>query len=1038
MLMEKRFVTFLIALVSFLSAAAQTTLTGRVTDARTGEPLIGASLVPKSSKELGAVTDTDGRFRLTTKVELPLTLSVQYVGYRSQEVDVYDASESVDIQLIDNSNKIHEVVIVGYGEQKRLELTSAIATVGSELLRQSNNSVESALQGAVAGLNVTTTSGQPGATSNIRIRGGNSITGGNEPLYVIDGFIVYNDPSTNKTGASGSDAVLDPLSFLNPADIESIEVLKDVSATAIYGTRGANGVIIITTKKGSHGRNNISYSGSFGWSTAAKKLNFLDAWQFTDLYNELNPANPLPTPTQSYDWQDAALRTAFSQEHQLSFIGGDEISRYTISGSYKDQQGIIIGTDLKRYAGRINYERNLFPNLLVGINASGAYSNLKGLRNVDHGNSAQTAKWAANTWMSVLITPATQPIYNADGSYNYAPTPVSQDIFTRDGQPVVGNPISDLNDTQTSTTNTRIIATGFAQWEPVKHLKLKASVGADLSNTRESNYSPSYTTMGLDYNGVASVGSSRTNVWQTEFTATYDNTFKRLHHVNLLAGYTTQRTDRDPFSTTVRTFANDATGYNNLSAGSDLYQSTSDAFVSTLQSWLARANYSYDQRYNLSLTLRADGSSRFAKNNKWGWFPSLGLSWNIDREKFIRLGKQVDYLQLRLSAGVVGNQEIGDYQFGANIAPTQQSLIVGGQEVVAYYIQNKANPNLKWERTASYNAGISGGFFKSRLTVALDAYYKKTSDLLLLVPVEQVTGYETSLRNVGSVTNKGVELELGGVLIDRKDLHWTANFNIAHNKNKVKSLGVASSIIPAFSGATLGYISPVIVTVGQPLGTFYGYKFKGIVQTDTDISQLTPQSINTLEPGNPIYEDVNGDGVVNTDDQTVLGNSQPKFTYGFNTSLRWKRLDAFVSIAGSYGNKLYNGLATRLTKGSTYYNSLAVVANRWTPTNPSNLVQKASNELTVVSDDRYVEDASYLRVKNIQVGYTFPVPQITKDAKIRAYLSLQNFFTITDYSGYDPEASRNGMDEHSALYQGVDLATYPSAKTVQVGLQLTL
>jgi len=1036
--MKTRLVLFLIVLATVLPSAAQTTITGHIADARTGESLIGASVVPKSSKELGAVTDVDGNFTLVTNVELPLTLSVQYVGYRPQEVDVYDAAEPVDILLSDNASRLNEVVVIGYGEQKRLELTSAISSVGSEVLRQQNNSVESALQGAVAGLNVTQTSGQPGAASIIRIRGGNSITGGNEPLYVIDGFIVYNDPATTRTGASGSDATLDPLAFLNPADIESIEVLKDVSATAIYGTRGANGVIIITTKKGSHGRNNISYNASFGWSKAAKKLDFLNAQQFTDLYNELNPNNTLPTPAQTYDWQDAALQTALTQEHQLSFVGGDERSRYSISGNYKNQEGIIIGTDLKRYAARINYERNILPNLLVGVNASGAYNKLKGLRNVDHNNSGQTGKWAANTWMSVITTPTTQAIYNADGSYNYSPTPTSQDIFLRNGEQVVGNPISDLNNTELSSSNTRILGTAFAEWEAVKHLKLKISLGADLSNTRESNYSPSYTTTGLSYNGVASVGSNRTNVWQAEFTAAYDKTFKRLHHINILGGYTTQRTDSKGFATTVRNFANDSSGADNLSAGSDIYNSTSSSYTSTLKSVLARANYSYDSRYNVSLTLRADGSSRFAENNKWGWFPSLGLSWNIDREKWLHLGKSVDFIQLRASVGTVGNQEIGDYQFAANVTPSTTSHIVNGQETVAYYLTNKANPDLKWETTTSYNIGLSTGFFQNRLTVTLDAYYKKTNDLLLQVPIEEVTGFSTALRNVGSVTNKGVELEIGGVLIDNKNWKWNVNGNIAHNKNEVTSLGNVSEIIPSMSGATLGYISPLIITTGQPLGTFYGYRFKGIVQNDTDISSLPTQSAVVLEPGNPIYEDVNGDGVVNGEDQTVLGNSQPKFTYGFNTSLRWKNLDFFLSLSGSYGNKLYNGLAVRLTKGTTYYNGFSDIANRWTPTHPSNTIQKASDDITIVSDDRYVEDASYLRVKNIQLGYTLPVPQITKDAKIRAYISLQNFFTITNYSGYDPEASRNGIDEHSALYQGIDMATYPAAKTVLVGLQVTL
>lgn len=1036
--MKKRLFISIVVLAASISAFAQTTLTGRITDARTGEPLIGASLVPKSSKELGAVTDIDGNFKLVTNVELPLTLSVQFIGYRSQEVDVYDASEPIDIQLIDASDRINEVVIIGYGAQKRLELTSSISTVGQDLLNQSVGSVENALQGAVAGLNVATTSGQPGAVSNIRIRGGNSITGGNEPLYVIDGLIVYNDIASTSTGASGSDAALDPLSFLNPNDIERIEVLKDVAATAIYGTRGANGVIIITTKKGSHGKNNISYSGTFGWSKAAKTLDFLNAQQFTELYNELTPNAPLAAPTANYDWQDAALRTAFSQEHQISFTGGDEVSRYTISGGYKDQKGIIIGTDLKRYTGRINYERNILKNLLIGVNATGAYSNLEGLRNVDHDNSGQTAKWAANSWMSALITPQTQAIYNADGSFNYSPTPISQDLFIRDGQTVVGNPISDLYNIKTSTSNTRVIANAFAEWEVIKNLKLKANIGADLSNTKQNNYSPSYTTTGLEHNGVASVGDNRTNVWQAEFTASYDNTFKRLHHINVLGGYTTQRTDRSGFATTVRNFANDDTGYDNLSAGSDLYRSTSNRIISTLQSVLGRVNYSFDSRYNASLTLRADGSSRFAKDHKWGWFPSAGFSWNIDKEKFIHLGKQVDFLQFRLSAGIVGNQEIGDYQFAATASPTETPFIYNGQETVAYYIVNKANPDLKWEKTASYNIGISSGFFQNRLNVTLDAYYKKTSDLLLQVPVEGVTGYATALRNAGSVTNKGIELEIGAVLIDRKDLKWNVNGNIAHNKNEVTSLGQATSIIPSIGGATLGYISPLIVAVGEPLGTFYGYKFAGIVQSEEQAATLTPQTINKLEPGNPYYEDINGDGVVNTEDQTILGNAQPKFTYGLNTTLKYKQFDLLIAIAGSYGNKLYNGLATRLTKGSTYYNSLAVVADRWTPTHPSNEIQKASNDLTVVSDSRYVENASYLRVKNIQLGYTFPVPQITRDARLRLYLSLQNFFTITNYSGYDPEGGRNGASEQSGIYQGIDMATYPTAKTVQLGINVTL
>ena len=1030
--MKTRLVLFLIVLATVLPSAAQTTITGHIVDARTGESLIGASVVPKSSNELGAVTDVDGNFTLVTNVELPLTLSVQYVGYRPQEVDVYDAAEPVDIQLSDNASRLNEVVVIGYGEQKRLELTSAISSVGTDLLQQQNNSVESALQGAVAGLNVTQTSGQPGAASIIRIRGGNSITGGNEPLYVIDGFIVYNDPAATRTGAKTSDATLDPLSFLNPSDIQSIEVLKDVSATAIYGTRGANGVIIITTKKGSHGRNNINYSATFGWSTIGKKLKYLNAQQWVGLWNELYDNGEvgyhIDTPTQSYDWQDAALRTGFSQEHQLSAVGGDEISRYSLSGGYKSQDGIVKGTGLKRYVGRANYERNIFPTLLVGINANGAYNKITGV--ADNSGSM----FAPSPWVAAISHTPYTAIYNADGTYNYDPTPTSVDIYN--GR--VGNPISDLENTKAETENTRFIGTGFAEWTVIPQLKLKASIGADISNTRQSYYAPSYTTGGLANNGYSSVGQTKTTTWQTEYTANYSNVFKGKHSVNALLGYTAQRTDRSSVATTSYGFSNDATGYDNLGAAATTLPSVSSHYISTLQSWIGRVNYSYDSRYNASLTLRADGSSRFAKNHRWGWFPSLGLSWNIDREKWLHLGKSVDFIQLRASVGTVGNQEIGDYQYAANVVP--RTVIINNQKATSYIIENKSNPDLKWETTTSYNIGLSTGFFQNRLTVTLDAYYKKTKDLLLDVPVEQVTGFSTVLRNVGSVTNKGIELEIGGVLIDNKNWKWNVNANIAHNKNEVTSLGNSEYFIPDFNSVgTLQYINPLIVKVGEPLGTFFGYRFKGIIQSDEDLSSLPAQTNSTVEPGNPKFEDVNNDGVVNEQDRVVLGNIQPKFTYGFNTKVAYKNWDLFVSISGSYGNKLFNALACRLDRGNGYYyNPLAEVADRWTPTHPSNTIQKATSATSIYADDRFVENASYLKFRNIQLGYTLPVPQITKDAKLRLYVSLQNFFTITSYSGYDPEANRNGIDETSALYQGVDYGAYPAAKTVLVGFNITL
>lgn len=1019
------FLTTGLAITTLATAQTQQyRISGQIIDESLGEGIYGATVAATTAKS-GTVTDADGQFSINVS-DLPTVLKVSFVGYKDVEIEVYDNEEPITIAITENRNLLEQVVVIGYGTQKRSQLTAAIATVNADNLKQPAPSVESALSGAVAGLNVSATSGQPGAASTIRIRGGNSITGGNEPLYVIDGFIIYNDQSATQTGAQNAEAHLDPLSFLNPADIESIEVLKDVSATAIYGTRGANGVIMITTRKGSKDRSNISYSSNFGISTIGKKLDMLNAAQFTEVYNEIrtveNSGELLPTPTASYDWEDAALQTAFQQEHQLSLVGGDDHSRYTISGGYKNQEGIILGTGYTRYSGRINYERDIFARLRAGVNANGAWARQKGL-------ASGGSSWAPNSWIEALTMAPIVPIYNADGSYNY-----DKNIFSQSGT----NPISDLEHVENITENTRLIATGFLQYEPIKRLKVKASIGIDLNHTRQKYYAPSNSTQGVDYGGVAKQGQLDYTTWQGEITADYSHTLAERHALSYLVGYTTQASYRSGFSAHTYGFANDVLTYNSLGSAANYYEPQSSAFNSTLTSWLGRVNYSFDERYNVTATLRADGSSRFAKDHRWGFFPSVGASWNIDREAWAHLGANTDFLQLRLSAGVVGNQEIGDYRFVSNLV--NGTYYLGGKSVTANIIGNMSNPELKWETTTAYNLGLGSGFFKGRLNATLDLYYKKTSDLLLNVPVEAVTGFNSVLRNAGSVTNRGVELEVSGIMIERRRFTWKAGFNLAHNTNEITSLGdKVDYFLPDFSSVgTLTYINPLIVKKGEALGTFYGYRFKGIVQNDTDISSLPKQTIKTLEPGVEIYEDVNNDGVVNELDRTILGNSQPVLTGGFNTSLNWHRWDFFLNTQFSVGNKLFNATRCRYERTNIVWNSLAATADRWTKTHPSNELAKATSATSIVSDDRYVEDASFFKFKNIQVGYTLPLKQWTKDARLRVYAGLQNFFTITGYKGFDPESNRNGVDETNGLYQGVDFGTYPATRTVTFGISLTL
>ncbi|MDR0714843.1 MAG: TonB-dependent receptor, partial [Bacteroidales bacterium] len=1003
-------------------------ISGTVLDAQTREPVIGAAISIGGSTE-GTVSDADGWFSINAS-SFPVTVSISYIGYLKQEIDIYEYTEPVTVLLSENLNFLNEVVVVGYGTQRRRELTSAISTVPKERLQLSMPSIETVLSGAVAGLNVSQTSGQPGAVSNIRIRGGNSITGGNEPLYVIDGFIVYNDVTATQVGTGRSDAILNPLAAINPADIESIDVLKDVSATAIYGTRGANGVIIITTKKGTKGSNSVNYQTSFGWSSISHKVEFLDARQWTELYNEIRIGEgrtgdvlPVPEAGSGADWQDAALRSGLTQTHQLSFTGGDDKSRYAVSGNYTSQEGIILGTGLKRYGGRVNLERDVIPKLRIGVNATGNYLQSNGL-NYRGGNNEP------NSWIAAVNVPPIVPVYNADGSYNYSSNPVGWGGQVKGG---TTNPVADLQNVRLLTENTRVLSIFFAEYALLPELKLKANIGADLSHTKENYYAPANTLSGA-FIGQASIGQKDVYAWQTEYTVNYNKVFNEVHAVTGLAGFTSQRTDRKAFTAGSYGFSNDATGYNNLSSGGTATNPSSSAYTSTLNSFLGRVNYGYKGKYNATATVRADGSSRFARGHQWGYFPSLGVSWNIDREDFFKdAASSVSHLQLRLSGGTVGNQEIGDFRFISNVVP--RTVWFDDVSHTGYIVENLSNDRLKWETTASYNLGANAGFLNDRLNVVADVYYKLTSDLLLQVPVERVTGFSTAMRNVGSVSNKGIELEVDAKIIERRAFNWRVSVNWARNINRVEDLGVAEFITPSFtSTGTLTYLNPLRVQKGEPLGSFYGYRFVDIVQTDDDISKFPPQTTEALAPGIARYEDTDHNGVVNEEDRIILGNSQPKFTGGFSSTLTYKRWDFSFAFHGSYGNKLFNTLRARFEKTSTDYNSLATVAERWTPTNPSHTIAKATNSTSIVTDSRFIEDASFLKARNISLGYTLPVKKITKDARLRLSISLLNFLTLTSYQGYDPESNRNGIDESSSLYQGVDFGTYPSAKSIQFGL----
>lgn len=1008
------FIAAVLTVASYLSAQAQT-LKGIITDAATGEGLIGATVKYGNGK--GVVTDYEGNFTISVNT-LPVKLSVTCIGYQGQNVTIYDDDEDIAVKLTEKRSYLNDVVVVGYGTQNRTQLTGSVTKVSAEVFDVTTSpTLDGALSGAVAGLNVTAASGQPGAASSIRIRGGNSVNASNEPLYVIDGFIYYKDANAGNTGLGSFDSSLNPLSTINPSDIESIEVLKDISATAIYGSRGANGVIIVTTKKGTRGKTSISYRYSAGFDVVSKKLDLMtasewSAFQKKYFYNKGGYTDEeIAALGKGTDWQDAMLRAAFRQSHEVSINGGTEKSRYVFSANYLDQDGVVINTGFKRYNFHLNADWTLLKGLTFGVSATYGKSTQNGLTTTEElmskSSTSPFGSGITNSFVYGLLTPRDVPVYNADGSYNYS-NPYEYAYFALGDKAV--NAVSDIENTVAENINSYLLSNVWTQYE-FGDFKAKATVGLNKEQITQNLFAPSYTSLGLETEGLGGIGNKSNEIWQQEYTLTWSKQLNDNHYIDALAGYTYQNSRSNYNSILVSHFTNEELKQNNLADGSSIYPPQSGLTKASLNSLIARVNYTLLDRYNATATFRADNSSRFAKTHRWGYFPSLGLSWNVDKEKFLASSRQLSYLKLRASAGTVGNQEIGDYEYSLNYSAGQYN----GSS--SYSKSNAANDKLKWETTTSYNIGVDWGLFSNRLNIVADVYYKKTSDLLLNVPIGFASGVSTQLRNVGNVVNKGVELTVDGTLIKRKRLTWTASANIAHNSNRITSMGESDNIIMGSSNET-------ILRKGEALGSFYGLQFAGIVQTGEDVSTLPRMNGSVPKPGDIKYVDTNGDGRINGDDRVVLGSIQPKFTYGFSSQLKWKKLDASIAFAGSYGNKLFNALGRRLEQTSDSYNLLRTVLDSWTPDNPSQRYPYGGNERpTSYVDSRYVEGASFLKLRNLTVGYTLPV---RGGLNARIYATGSNLLTFTSYSGYDPEVA-----------SGSDYGAYPSARSFVFGVELT-
>jgi TonB-linked SusC/RagA family outer membrane protein len=1024
---KKHFIVFLTLLFFSFELFAQkssVTIAGKVVDEVSKESLSGVIVSVKSST-VGTTTDFDGKFTISVK-SLPATIVVNYLGYKTLEVDVYEYTEPLTIELHENRNLLDEVVVVGYGTQKRKELTGAVATVNKEALSQLSTSFETLLGGTVSGLNVTQSSGQPGAGYNIRIRGTSSVTAANEPLYVIDGVIVYDDggatSSASGTGVTRVGGRIDPLASINPGDIESIDVLKDVSATAIYGSRGANGVVIITTKSGKKGKNNIEYQYSIGLQKVAKKLDLLNADDWAKLNQEIYQVTDndkgeyygwteaqLNALGKGTDYQDAALRTATSQTHQLTISGGDEKSRYLLSGNFTDQNGIIINTDFQRYTGRFNFERDLFSNLTVGVTANAGKLTQNGL--ADYAG-IETGS-ASNSLSYVILIPQTVPIYNADGTYNYNNVHEKGDL--RYGDRTV-NAISDLNNTVSQSTSNTLIGSFFANWAITSDLKAKINVGTNLNNTTQNFFGPSSSAAGFLAKGYGSIGNKRTDSWLYEYTLNYTKQINPDNYIDILGGYTTQTSYWERTTVSSTRFSNETLTYHNLQASEGLLAPITDGARSILNSYLGRVNYTLKGRYNLTATLRADGSSRYP--HPWGYFPSVGLAWNVNEESFLQDNKTFNGLKLRASLGTVGNQEITDYAFLNTYNTVKYSF--NDNIVVGYVKGNRENPDLRWESTTSYNIGADFSILNHRLSGSLDAYYKNTDNLLLNVPVERTSGYSSILKNAGSVVNKGLELELKGDIIARKNFSWTVSGNVAKNINEVAKAEEVKS------GAT-------ILQKGAPFGAFYGLEFDGIVQNDAEAKAAPVPTRNKesgidVQPGDVRYKDQNNDGQIDLDhDRVILGSPHPDFVYGFSTSVRYKEWTLFAAFQGNQGNELYNSLRRTLETPDPRYNGVSSLLDRWTPTNHSNTVPKAVIKAVTDLDSRYIEDASFLKLKTISLNYILPFRlEKAQNTRFRVFATANNLLTFTKYKGYDPEVA-----------SGTDSGVYPTSRSFSFGINIT-
>lgn len=1002
MVKQKKYLMSLFVLLffSYGMVYAQTVgISGKVISKADNMPLPGVTVVVKNTS-IGTTTDFDGEFFLEFNTEKPV-LVFSYLGYKTIEVSL-DAQAIIDISMEPDVSQLDEIVLIGYGSQKRKDLTGSVTSIkGEQLENLPLRSVDQALQGRSAGVFSVQSSGAPGAASSIRIRGGNSINGSNEPLYVVDGVPI-------SSGSSTSAASLNPLNTINPNDIASIDILKDASATSIYGSRGGNGVILITTKRGKSGKGTISLSSYYGFQKEIKRYDLLNAKQYEELANEASLAegggliydpslNPIST-----DWQDQMLNNiAPIRNFNVSASGGNNGTNYLMSFDYFNQEGIIKSSDLERYSLRINIDSQINDLIKVGGSLTGSY--------------VETNRANSGALSSMLTTAPNLPVRQSDETYTQ---------FNNLG---IGfnNPVGLLYDYTNLNKSFRTLGNVYASANLLEGLTIKTSWGIDASYQKNDTYIPQTLYSGSLVGGDASVFNSMNLTWLNENTINYKKTFKK-HTLDVLFGFTQQSSRFESTGVSATGFLNDVTTTYALGLGNpeaaELPSSQSANWA--IHSYIGRINYGFNDRYLLTLTTRADGSSRFGSNNRFGFFPSAAFAWKAIEENFVKDLNIFSNLKFRASYGVTGNQDgIGNNPSLDLWGGTR--YVIGNQVVNGITPTQVPNRDLKWETTDQFDVGLEIGFLDNRLSFIADAYYKKTDDLLLNVVIPNTSGFESGLKNIGSIENKGIEFAIDAAIFD-KEFKWDFNFNITFNRNEIIDLGGEDEIIPAGTNT--------ILKVNESLGTFYGFVSDGLFQNPEEIIDSAQP---TARPGDIRFVDFDENGIINEDDQQIIGNAQPEFYGGINNTFSYKGFELSVLFQYVYGNDLYNLNVVTLENLTGLQNQRTTVLDRWTPDNTNTIIPRATNtKPTNRPFDRYVEDGSYLRMKNIQLAYNLP-QSVTSELGIqnlRIYANAQNLFTVTDYSGLDPEVSRYGSDN---IRQGFDSGSYPNSKVFTLGLNVT-